>query len=211
MRAENLVRSVGAAAVAAALLLAGGRQAQAQDYSVELGAGVSIPMAELEDTWQVGPSFGLGVVREVSDRVSVRADGELAFNAGKEFGATEAPDLTQFRYTGGVEMRFTEDDVPNWYTVLGVGAGAVSMGTDDFQLPGGDFADFTATYFTAYGAVRVGYRVNPGLAFALRSRLYLTTMSREETDEFGAVTGGAVDGFEEEWTLPTQLRVEFTL
>lgn len=211
MRAEDLVRSVGAAAVAAGLVLAGVGQARAQGFGVEAGAGVSIPMDELEETWGVGPSFGLGVVREVSDRMSVRADGELAFNPGEDFGATEAPDLTQFRYTGGVEMRFTEADVPSWYTVLGVGAGAVSMGTDDFVLPGGDLAEFTATYFTAYGALRVGYRVNPRLSFSLRSRLYLTTMNREETDEFGAVTGGAVNGFEEEWTLPTQLRVEFAL
>lgn len=211
MRAQSVVRSVAAAAVAAVLALAGTQEASAQGFGLDAGVGVDIPMAEMQDAWQVGPSFGLGLVGAVSDRIAVRADGELAFNAGSEFAnGNEAPDLTQFRYTGGVEMRFTDPEVENWYTVLGVGAGGASMSTDDFLLPGGQVAEFSETYFTAYGAVRVGYRVSPRVAFSVRSRLYLTTMSRDDSQAFDQLSDGEVNGFEEEWTLPIQLRTELT-
>lgn len=211
MRAESVVRSIGAAAVAAILVLAGAGEARAQDIGVEAGVGADIPLGEMADYWQVGPSFGLGMVADVSERVSLRADGELAFNAGSGLpGGAQAPDLTQFRYTGGIEMLFTDPGVEDWYTVVGVGAGGASLETDAFLLPGGEAADFDETHFTAYGAVRVGYRVSPHVAFSLRSRLYLTVMDREDTRVFSDLTGGLTEVPDEEFTLPTQIRAEFT-
>lgn len=200
-----------ATAVAAMLVLVGAGEAQAQGFGVDAGAGASIPLGDMADAWEVGPSFGLGLVGHVSDRVALRADGELAFNSGQGLGGgQETPSLTQFRYTGGVEMRFTESDVADWYTVVGLGAGGASLSTDDFLLPGGQVAEFSETYFTAYGAIRVGYRVSPVVAFALRTRLYLTTMDRQDTQVFGDLGDGRVGDLTEEWTLPAQIRAEFT-
>ena len=137
MQAARVFRGVGAAAVATVLVLAAAGEARAQGFGVDAGVGTDIPMAEMEDHWQVGPSFGLGLVAHVSDRVALRADGELALNAGSDLpSGARAPDLTQFRYTGGVEMLFTDPDVPGWYTVIGLGAGGASLDTDAFTLPG---------------------------------------------------------------------------
>lgn len=211
MRADSVVRSVGAAAVAAMLVLAGAGEARAQGFGVEAGAGADIPLAEMADHWQVGPSFGLGLVAHVSERVALRADGELAINAGSVLpNGARAPELTQFRYTGGVEMRFTDPEVPGWYTVIGVGAGGASLDTDAFTLPGGQTVDFGDTFFTGYGAVRVGYRVSPHVAFSVRSRLYMTVMDRSDTQIFSDLSGGATGAPDEEFTLPTQVRAEFS-
>lgn len=215
MRTENVVRSAGAATaaavLAAGLLLAGAGEARAQGIGVDAGVGASIPMAAMQDAWQIGPSFGLGLVGRVSDRLALRADGELGLNAGARFANDEqGPDLTDFRYTAGVEMRFTNPEVEDWYTVVGVGAGGASMTTDEFRRPNGALDEIAETYFTAYGALRVGYRVNPHVAFSLRSRLYLTVMDPEDSEGLVALSDGEAGGFEEEWTLPTQLRAEFS-
>lgn len=211
MRAASVVRSVGAAAVAAMLVLAGAGEARAQDFGMDVGAGVSFPMGNLADVWDPGASLGLGLVAHVSPKVAVRADGDLAFQPGRDVGAGRvAPDLTEFRYTGGVEVRFTEPEVEDWYTVLGLGLGAVSMNTDSFRLPGGQTVDFSSTYLTTYGAVRIGYRVSPHVAFSLRGRLYLTAMDRADTQVFRALSPGQVEVLEDEWTLPVQLRTEIT-
>lgn len=211
MRAESVVRSVGAAAVAAMLVLAGAGEARAQDFGMDAGAGVSFPMGNLADVWDPGATFGLGLVAHVSPKVALRADGDLAFQPGRDVGAGRvAPDLTEFRYTGGIEVRFTDPEVADWYTVLGLGLGAATMDTDAFRLPGGQTVDFNNTYLTTYGAVRIVYRVNPHVAFSLRGRLYLTAMDRADTRVFESLGAGQVEGLEDEWTLPVQLRTEIT-
>jgi len=193
------------------LLLAGSTAARAQGTGFDAGVGIAIPTAELADTWQVGPSFGLGVAAAVSDRVRLRVDGELADNAGSTFeNGRSAPDLTTFRYTGGVELRFTRERVPDWYTVLGVGAGGASVSTDMFPLTDDETGDFDATYFTAYGSLRVGYRVSRHVGFSLRTRLYLTAMDETDSQDFVVLSDGEVDGFSTQWTVPVQLRTEIT-
>lgn len=211
MRAERAVRSVTAVVAAIGLAVAGSTQARAQGSGFDAGVGISVPMAELADTWQVGPSFGLGLAAAVSDQVRLRVDGDMARNAGSTFAnGRSAPDLTGFRYTGGVELRFTRERVPDWYTVVGVGAGGVSFSTDRFPLPDDETGDFDASYFTAYGALRVGYRVSSHVGFSLRSRLYLNAMDEADSQVFAVLSDGEVDGFGTEWTFPLQLRTEIT-
>lgn len=209
MRTTNLARSASAALLAATLLLAGPGEARAQGFGIEAGTGLWIPAGELTDVWKAGPAFGLGFVAPVSDVVYLRADGNLAFDAGDRFdNGVEAPDLTQFRYTGGVELRFTDDEVPNWFTVLGLGAGGVTYDTDSFRLPGGALSSFEETFFTLYGELRVGYRVNRHLAFSLQHRTWLDAM--DGGTGFQVLSQGQVDGFEGEWNFPFQLRTEIT-
>lgn len=221
MRTESVVRSAGAvvrsvgAAAAAALMLTlafgAADEARAQGFGVDAGAGLAIPMAEMADGWRVGPSFGLGVVGRVSEKVGLRADGDLGLNGGASLAnGNRMPDLTQFRFTGGVELHFTDPDLEDWYTVVGAGAGGASVSTDVFPVAGGGLSDFGETYFTAYGALRVGYRVTPSVAVSLRSRLYLTAMDRQDTQNFTLLSGGEVGPLGDEWSLPTQLRAELS-
>lgn len=210
MEAEWTTRS--AAAVAALLLLAAGAApAAGQGSGFDAGVGIAFPTAGMADTWQVGPSAGLGFVAAVSDRVGLRLDGDLSHHAGSTFAnGRTAPDLTSFRYTVGAEMRFTRERVPDWYTVLGVGAGGASIRTDRFGLPDDREGDFDEDYFTAYGALRVGYRVSPRVGFSLRTRVYLTAMDEADSQGVAELSGGEVEGFGTEWSVPVQLRTEIS-
>lgn len=207
MRATNVVRSVGAV-VAAALVLLGPSVGQAQEFGADAGGGISLPSGDLAEAWSAGPSFGLGFKAGVSDRVAVRVDGNMALNEGHTFGPNRVPDLTQYRYTGGIEIRFTNTRAPSLFTTVGIGGGATTMVTDDYRLPGGQVTDFNHIYPTGYGALRLGYRVSERVAFSLRLRTWLTLMDEEDSRDFAVFTDGEVEAFEEEWSFPLQLRTE---
>lgn len=206
MRAASVVRSVGAVGLAAVLVAAGPLPVQGQDLDLEAGMGVSFPTGGMNQAWNPAPIFGLGAVYPLSERVAVRLDGDLEMNPGS--GAV--PDRNTIRYTGGVELGFTNPrEAPGWTTSLGLGLGAMRISTDSYQRPGGGTSSgFIMTNPTFYGAVRLGYQATRAFSFSIRWRPTLTLMDPDEMQDFATLSGTDSRWFNEVWTMPFQVRVE---
>lgn len=221
----NRTRNLGAAlalalAVALAPVEAQGQGMMMDDgsaLSVDARGGIAVPVSELGDVADVGPTVGIGVAYRVHPRVSIRADGDLDLYGGADFDAVSAeqpaaPDMTLWHFSGGVAFDVTAPNAARWDVDVEAGAGATTVDTDSFV--GGAVEnpeteelqiDFNQTYFTAHGGVKIGYAVNEMLDVYGGARWYLSFADEQDTAVFSALSPTEVNAFDQISSVPLTL------
>lgn len=207
--------TMGLSLLATALLLgnvdlASAQQAAEQRFSIQPRGGVAVPAGDLADVADVGPGVGIGFVYRLTDRLSVRVDGDADIFSGvdSEGSGPEGPDVSVYHYGAGLELAVL-DPVNRWTVDVNLGAGASTFDVDEFAA-GGSVVDLTETYFTANGGLQVGYDVTPAVNVFARGQAYLMFTDEDDTALFSAISS-EVDpaGFDTAWSIPLSVGVAF--
>lgn len=204
-----------------------GADAQAQmpddggsEFEVDARGGISLPVSDLGDVADPGASFGLGATYWVHERIGVRVNGDAGLLTGLDADETgsgfESPDLDLYRYTGGVVARLTPRET-RWDVTANLGAGGATYSSDDFAagtlvnpVTGEAVQDFSSTYFSTTGGLKIGYDVTERVAVFAGGQAYLDFADEEDTAIFGEVAPQEVEpgGFDTAWTIPLQAGVK---
>lgn len=221
----NRTRTLGAALTLAFVVVLAPVEARAQGMmmddgsalSVDARGGIAVPVSDLGDIADVGPTVGLGIAYRVHPRVSIRADGDLDLYGGADFEAASAarpaaPDLRLWHFSGGVEVDVTRPDAARWDVTVNAGAGATVVDTDRFvggavENPetGELQLDFNESYFTANGGVKIGYAMNEMLDVYGGARWYLSFADEQDTAVFSALSPTEVNAFDTVSSVPLTL------
>ena len=131
-------------------------------WSFEGNGGISVPLGDLSDVAESGPSFGLAAGYFLNPRLALRAEGSLEmFGSPTQPDATD-PDLRIWHFTGGLEYHLV-DPTGNTTIAIDAGVGGVTFDTKVFQVNdfpnSGDTAtgSFQKTYLGANAGLKLGY------------------------------------------------------
>ncbi|MDX1578336.1 MAG: hypothetical protein R3266_07615 [Gemmatimonadota bacterium] len=192
-------------AVAAFALLPATADAQFVRYSpvfwsFEGSGGIAIPMGDLGDVAEAGPSFGLAASYFLNPNFALRGEGSVDFY-GEPDGSTVEPDLRVWHFTGGFEYHIS-DPTENLLFAIDAGVGGVTFDTKVFQVddfPGsGDTAtgSFQKTYLAANGGVKVGYNFarhaqtgTPIVAIFIQGDIHLMFADEDDSAILAATAG----------------------
>jgi hypothetical protein len=200
--------------LATALLLgntsaASAQQADGPRFSIQPRAGIAIPAGDLSDVADAGPSFGIGLQYQLTNRLALRLDGDADVLSGVDASGSgpEGPDVTIYHYGAGLQYALLAPGVNRWAIDVNLGAGASTFDVDEFSVGGGP-VDFSETYFTANGGLQVGYAVTPSVNVFGRGQAYLMFTDEDDTAVFNAINSD-VDpaGFDSAWTIPLSVGV----
>lgn len=145
-------------------------------WSFQSRAGVGVPGGDLTDVANVGPSFGAGIARWLSDRIAIRADLDIDLLDG----SGEVDDVTLYHYNAGVEIDLLQPQVTRWKLHGDLGLGATTL---DSELD-----RFSGSEFTLNGGLSLGYAVSSRVRLFGGGRLYL--MFTDETTWLIPLQGG---------------------
>lgn len=215
------VKSVGIAAVLAALLawLPGQATAQEGTFAVDGHAGIAFPTSNIQNFQSIGPAFGLDFGYWISDRIQVRGSGALEMFSGKDaedlkntLGDVGAPDLTMFHVFGGFAFRLSPPEDTRWDVTASVGGGVSSVSSDDFPAgstpPTGE-SDFSESYFSLHTGLKVGYDVNDQYTIFVRGDGHFAFADPEDTAVFTQFDQEIErGGFEDVWDVPVTAGVQ---
>ncbi len=172
--ATILMLLLAAGVVSAAALDAQARPPDSGSWSVDVGAGIGVPGAVINETVTLGPAGGVGIATALGRHVALRADVSVAFEPGKDlvntFGPggvplTQGPDITLVHYTIGLEVFPVSTSARPWWMSATVMVGGTSTtGSGGSIEPG--------PWLTAGVGARVGRRVSSRMAIWLGARAY---------------------------------------
>lgn len=194
MRSDSV--RIGAMAIAAVLAFTSPALAQGQ-WSIDGRGGIAVPVGDLSDLADAGPTFGLGVGYWFNDRVAVRVDGDLDLLSGKD-DVAGAPDINLWHYNAGVEVNLAPPASP-WDLTLNIGGGLSTVDSDEF-LDDATTTELSETYFTGNGGLLVGYDVSSNVNVFARGQWYLIFSDEEDTAPLAGLIGE--DGFDTLNSLP---------
>lgn len=203
------------ALLTATLLLPAGVDAQERgDWSIDGSAGVGVPGGDLGNLWETGANVAFGIGYEVHPRVDLRANWSgdfLTVDGDRELGELDeaVPDLDIFHYTAGVEVQVTPPTDSPWDITVNADAGAATLNSLNFPEGPLEGEDFSETYFTTNGGVKVGYQVSSSLDLFTRAQAHLVLTDEEDTDLF-TLSPELEEGFDTAVTYPIQLGARLT-
>lgn len=186
-------------------------------WDLEARAGVVAPSGETRNLAGPGPTVGLGLSYRLTPVVSLRGDARVdLMSPESSFGPLqeEGPGVRVWNTTAGVLLRFTNDRLPGWSTLVGVGAGASTFDTDAFLIPvsgQAELFEFTDTYLTTYAELRFGYELAESARLSLGIRPQLIVTDEDATEIFEAATDGGVSPFGTTGSFPVTLGVSLGL
>lgn len=217
-RAARTARTFGAALALAFLVALAPADAHGQaaerPLSVDARAGIAVPIGDLGDVADVGPTVGVGVAYRLQPRLSVRADADVDLYGGADFEATSAtqssaPDMSLWHLAAGLEFDVTRPGTSRWHVTALGGIGATAIDTDPFvegpvdnQETGRTEIDFDATYFTADGGLRMGYDVHDRVDVYGSILWRLSFADEEATAVFSALSPTEVNAFDMASSVP---------
>jgi len=205
------------AALAALVFVGAPAAASAQDgsgFSVDARGGIAIPVSDMADLVDAGPTMGASVRYRVHPRVDARIDGELDILSGLDEGDQAAtPDVELWRALAGVGVRILGAGSPVDVSAH-VEGGLTSYNTAVFPdvvfdpASGDPVGDFAETYPTVAGGLEVGYPVvstmNLSADVVARGSWTMMFTDDEETAIFSQIRSGA-GGFDQGTTVPVTL------
>lgn len=132
-------------------------------WSFEGNGGIALPLGDLGDVADAGPSFGLAASYFLNPRLALRAEGSLdMYGAPSAISDIDDPDLRIWHFTGGLEFHLV-DPTGNTTVAFDVGVGGVTFDTKVFQVDNfpnsGDTATgaFQKTYLAGNAGIKLGY------------------------------------------------------
>ncbi len=209
-------KSLSIAAVFTALLLIATPAALsaqgASTFNVDARGGVEVPVSDMADVADLGPTAGASVRYRVHPRVDVRVDGELGLLSGLE-GETATPDVELWRAMGGANVRILGAASPVDVSAHVLG-GLTSYNTEIFPQvvfdpeTGEAVGDFGETYPTVAGGLEIGYPVFSSMNLSgdlfVRGSWTLMFTDEAETAIFNEFRSG-IGGFDQATTVPVTL------
>lgn len=187
-------------------------------WSFEAGAGMAIPMGDIADVAESGPSFSGAASYFLQPRLALRAEGALDMLGTQ--GAVD-PNLQILHVTGGIEYHLT-DPMGSATLAVDFGLGASTLDSDAFVLenhpgPGRHTVGLVnGSYLAGNAGIKAGFNfarhaetgVPMVTLFAQADIRYIAT-SEEETHVYGEL--GGVHGFSSIMEVPFSvgLRVNF--
>jgi len=197
--------------LAALAVVSPGYAAAQSRLTVDARGGVAVPASDLADLFDVGPSFGAGLAYRLTPRVSLRLDGDVDILNGASGPGGDGPDMNIYHYNAGVAVKLIGANTQGLNVDVNVGAGASTFNSDSFQV-NGTVRDFSETYFTTNGGVRVGYDVSRSLNVFVGGQAYLMVTDDADTAVFAQINPAAdPNGFDTAWTFPVTAGVALRL
>ena len=217
---RKLVLVVGATAAFAFLPV----RAEAQSpyspmfWSFEGGVGLAIPMGQIADATEAGPSFSGAVSYFLRPRLALRAEGVLDMLGTK--GAID-PNFTILHVTGGIEYHLT-DPMGSATVAVDFGLGASTLDSNAFTLenhpsPGlHTVALVNGTYVSGNAGIKAGFNFArhaetgvPMVTLFAQADLRFVMTDEEETHVYGELNN--VHGFSSIMEIPLSvgLRINF--
>lgn len=198
-------QQAGTVAMAALLVfgMVGSAEAQ-QGVTIEARGGIAIPTSDLSDLTDEGPSFGVGVNFPLTNRISVRVDGDADLLSGKDASGTgpAGPDINLYHYGAGLEFALVQPGASRWGIDVNVGAGATTFDSDEFDVMG-TMVDFSETYFTANGGLTLGYQVSERINVFVGGQAFIMFADEDDTAIFSAINSELDPaGFDNVVTIP---------
>lgn len=190
-------------------------------WSFEGNGGIALPMGDLGDVAESGPSFGLAAAYFLNPRFALRAEGSLD-QYDEPSSATAEPDLRIWHFTGGFEYHVT-DPTSNTLVAVDLGVGGATFDTKIFQVD--DFPNtgdqttgsFQKTYFAANGGVKLGYNFwrhsstnVPMATIFIQGDIHLMFADEDDSAFYTAVVGDS-QGFGTAFTIPITAGLRFNL
>lgn len=190
--------TIGALAVAAMIAVPGASRAQMQStietdderrFSFDAEGGLAIPATDLSEIADPGPTFGAGIGYALTDRFSLRADGDIALLEGKEIEdpTPVLPDLNLYHYNAGVALDVAPPTSP-WEVAVNVAGGATTIDGEEI-IEDGPAETLSETYPAVNGGVSVGYDVTRNFNLYLGGQWYMTFADEEDTEAIADATG----------------------
>lgn len=214
---RSRLRSYSVSLAAFAFLAVGAASpAQAQmaedspQWTVDARGGVAVPAGDLADLPldDVAPALGLGVGYHLTPRIAIRADGAAEFYTGEQ---DFAPDVRFFHYNAGLEFDVIKPGQGPWDLTANVAGGGTTWDTDAGTGPGGGPGEFSETYFSVNGGLKVGYDVASYVNAYVGGQWYLQFTDEEETRVLAEVSPDLSEGFDSASSVPLYVGLKFKL
>ncbi|MYC87571.1 MAG: hypothetical protein F4X22_04945 [Gemmatimonadales bacterium] len=187
-------------------------------WSFEGGVGMAMPMGEIADAAEAGPSFSGAASYFLRPRLALRVEGALDMLGTK--GAID-PNFQIFHLTGGIEYHLT-DPMGSATVAVDFGLGASTLDSDAFLLqnhpmPGlHTVALVNGSYFSGNAGIKAGLNFArhadtgvPMVTLFAQADLRYVMTDEEETHVYGELNN--VHGFSSIMEIPLSvgLRVNF--
>lgn len=222
-------------AVAAVAILPARADAQFVRYSpvfwsFEGNGGVAIPVGDLSDVAEIGPSFGIAGSYFLNPRFALRVEGSLdIFGEGDDANVSEGEaELRAWHFTGGFEYHITDPATSGLFATFDAGAGGVTFDTDVFAVddvvcdpvctssPGAQSTgNFDNSYFALNGGLKVGYNFARGstgvpiATFFVGGDVHIMFSDEEESSLLAAANGQS--GFGTAIAIPITAGIRFNI
>lgn len=174
----HLTRTLTALAILMCVAAAGSWAQDVQrPWMVEVHGGISVPTFDIEDLVDPGPSIGIGLAYQVSERVLLMAEGDLGLHSGAGEGAA---DVNVFHYLGKVGYLLYRSEDGRLRIFVNAGLGAMTFDPDV------DEAD-AQTYFAINAGAKLHYLLTERIGLVVSPQGDIAFTSEE--DGFTGSTG----------------------
>jgi len=181
-------------------------------WSFEGGVGMAVPMGEIADAAEAGPSFSGAASYFLRPRLALRVEG--AFDMLGTKGSVD-PNFQIFHVTGGIEYHLT-DPMGSTSVAVDFGLGASTVDTDPIQLPDRSVVLVNGSYLSANAGIRAGLNFArhaetgvPMVTLFAQAELRYADSDAEATAAYGELNGRSGFNSIMEFPLSVGLRVNF--
>lgn len=173
-------------------------------WSFDVRGGVAIPVGDLADVADPGPTVGAGLAYFLNPRFALRIDGNVDFLQAVDPGPdalSPAPDITAIRYTGGFEVHLTNPNTSRGMVTVGLNLGAITFVGESFGVFNFDgqtnqpaagvttVSSFDDTYFLLGVPFRLGVHASRTIDLFLGGRIDVAFMDNDDTAALAAFFG----------------------
>ncbi len=232
---RNLHMSAKAVIIGLAALFVGTTVAQAQEMEAEAEAeataefenpmdhrwvgiqahgGIALPMGDLGDVAEAGPSVGVDFDYYINDRWLVGVSGQLSDFAGRDdsrFDGGEGPGMRQWAFDGHLGVNLADPD-QGFQATLSGGGGLTVISTDGFpsSAVNGAPLNITETFPALRGGLQLSGALSPDWhVFATARARYVFT----DEDEFTRLTNlySDIDELSSTFSIPITAGIRVTM
>lgn len=229
---RNLHMSAKGLMIALAVLFVGANVAHAQEAEAEAEAsmdyenpldhrwvgiqahgGIAIPLGDLSDVADAGPSVGVDFDYYINDRWLVGVSGQLSDFAGKDLASAvggEGPGMRQWAFDGHLGVNLAEPE-SGFQATLSGGGGLTVISTDRFpSAVDGALLNITETFPALRGGLQLSGALSPDWhVFATARARYVFT----DEDEFTRLTNlyPEIDELSSTFSIPITAGVRVTM
>jgi Outer membrane protein beta-barrel domain len=192
-----------AGTIAAAMSTVPATAAAQSDFDFNISGGISVPVSDMADGWDVGTNLGISASFWLNDNFAIRLDGSADLLPGVETAPNNSvPDLEMFHIGGGLEYSVTDRTTSNLNINLNAGGGLTRMQSDNIG-PSSLSPSFGEQYLHFNGGAEVGYRISDEVHIGVQGQAIFTVTDEDDTGffrEFNPAT--ALTSFSSAVTIP---------
>lgn len=184
--------------------------------SVDVHAGLSIPLGTLDDLTATGGAYGAGLAWHFHPNVAIRGDVLLMEldNGRSDSGLLLSPPVDLMYFGGGLELNFNAplyQDLPLSFAA-NLGAGVTQFNVDETFDGTHPANGIDEGYLTFTGGGQIGYTVHRGssVAFNLFVKGQPYVILTDSSDMIPYATLLTVEPFDHVWVLPVTAGVRLT-